>query len=60
MIFTFKFNHKGSYDFECSDIGFEQEDSPLASQSFPNHQVFHATDFNNGMSHVKININTQD
>ena len=60
MIFTFKLNHKGFYDFECSDIGFEQEDAPRASQSSTTNQVSHATDFNNGMSHVKRNINTQD
>jgi len=59
MIFTFKLNHKGFYDFECSDIGFEQEDALLESQSITTNQVSHATDFNNGMSHVKRNFNTQ-
>ena len=60
MIFTFKLNHKAFYDFEYSDIGFEQEDALLASQSSTTNQVSHATDFNNGMSHVNRNINTQD
>jgi hypothetical protein len=60
MIFTFKLNHKGFYDFECSDIGFEQEDALLESQSIITNQVSHAIDFNNRMSHVKRNINTQD
>ena len=60
MIFTFQLNQNAFYDFECSEIGFEQGDAPLASQSSTNNQVSHATDVNNGMSHVKRNINTQD
>ena len=61
MIFPFKLNHKAFYDFECSDIGFEQKDAPLAIQSSTTNQVSHATDLNNnGMSHVNENINTQD
>ena len=50
-----------SFLFEFSDIGFEQEDAPLASQSSTTNQVSPAADFhNNGMSHVNRNINTQD
>ena len=60
MIFSFKLNHKAFYDFECSDIGFEQEDDPLASQYSTTNKVSHDIDFNNGMSHVKRNINIQD
>ena len=59
MIFTFKLNHKAIYNFEGSDIGFEQEDAPLASHSSTTNQVSHATDFNKGMLHLKRNINTQ-
>jgi hypothetical protein len=60
MFFTLKLNHRAFYDFECSDISFEQEDAPMASQYITTNQVSHAIDFNDGMSHVKININTQD
>jgi hypothetical protein len=52
MIFTCNLNHKGEYDFEYSDIGFYQEESPPLDPVITDNAVSDGMNFNNAKSGI--------